>query len=151
MVTANLPSRPEADQDFCQSVLIVEDDDYIRDALELALKSEGYIVGTAPDGQQAIDLLPTMPQPSLILLDMNMPVMSGWQFLQAQKASAQFADLPVVILSAVPAGQVLVSETGAVSAEGMLSKPIHLDHLFKVVGQYCANRTETCAEFQGIE
>jgi len=128
--------------DFCKSILIVEDDNYIREALEIALKAEGYIVGTAPNGQEAIDALPTMPQPALILLDMNMPVMSGWQFLHTQKANARFADLPVVILSAVSEVQALVPDTGLVQAEGMLAKPIVLDHLFKVVGHYCLSTVE---------
>src|SRR4051812_37667489 len=84
----------------CQSVLIVEDERDIRDTLEEVLKYEGFSVHSSSNGQEALTLLKTIERPCLILLDMMMPVMNGWEFLQMQRQDEILATIPVVVVSA---------------------------------------------------
>ena len=121
----------------CKSVLIIEDDADIRESVEQVLSMEGYTVYSAGNGKEAMTLLQRIPHPPLILLDLMMPVMNGWEFLQAQRAHPQFAHLPVIIVSALPEGRALVPATGLIQAEGLLRKPLDVDSLLRVVEQYC--------------
>jgi CheY-like chemotaxis protein len=84
-----------------RTILVVEDDPESRDALRLALKLAGHTVHTAAHGQEALDLLRAGSPPDLILLDLMMPVLSGWQFREVQRQNPALAGIPVVILSAV--------------------------------------------------
>lgn len=120
----------------CESILVVEDDADIRDALETYLAGEGYPVFTARNGQDALARLREIPAPSLVLLDLMMPVMNGWDFLEAQKTDSVIATLPVVVVSALREGAALQGgmPTGAVA---YLKKPIGLDALMDVVEKYC--------------
>ena len=120
----------------CKCILVVEDNQDIRESVAEALEMEGFAVHTASNGQEALEKLPHLPEP-LILLDMMMPVMNGWEFLNARQTNAQFAEYPVVVVSAVPVGKALVPETGLIHAEGLLEKPINLSNLLKVVQTYC--------------
>jgi len=81
-------------------VLIVEDDTDIREALESYLEMNGYEVRLASHGREALEQLQRQPQPSLVLLDMSMPVMDGHRVLTARKASQALHAVPVVIISA---------------------------------------------------
>src|SRR5690349_4170946 len=81
-------------------VLIVEDDQEIRRSLKETLEDEAYIVFTASTGAEALDLLRQMGQrPSLILLDLMMPGMNGWRFLEEMRREGVMA-IPIVIVSA---------------------------------------------------
>jgi two-component system chemotaxis response regulator CheY len=120
----------------CKSILVVEDNEDIRDSVAELLRMEGFSVDTAVDGKDALEKLPMLTEP-LVLLDMMMPVMNGWEFLEARKGDPRLADLPVVVVSAVPAGKALVPDTGLVHAEGLLEKPINIRNLLKVVQTYC--------------
>jgi CheY-like chemotaxis protein len=82
------------------TILIAEDDDAIRDALATLLEEEGYRVVTARDGAEALARLHALPRPRLVLLDLMMPVMSGWEFLRRLRADPDTADIPVLVLSA---------------------------------------------------
>jgi CheY-like chemotaxis protein len=83
------------------TVLVVDDHDDIRTLVAEVLEDEGYEVVSASNGQQALSYLRTCKQlPTLILLDLMMPVMDGWRFLAEQKRSPSLRDVPVVILSA---------------------------------------------------
>jgi CheY-like chemotaxis protein len=121
---------------FCKSVLVVEDNEDIRESVAEVLRMEGFYVHTASDGKDALQKLENLSEP-LILLDMMMPVMNGWEFLEARKAHPVYRDYPVVVVSAVPAGKALVQDTGLVHAEGLLEKPINIYNLLKVVQSYC--------------
>src|SRR5262245_44676703 len=88
-----------------RAVMIVDDDDAIREALEDVLSDEGYEVVGVSDGQQALDYLhaeylgPTK-RPSAILVDLWMPVMDGWKFLDALLEDPRFSRIPLVVLTA---------------------------------------------------
>ncbi len=81
-------------------VLLVEDDLDVRESLVDALESEGYRVLAARDGVEALEHLRTNPAPALILLDMMMPRMNGYEFREVQRATPGWSAIPVIIFSA---------------------------------------------------
>jgi CheY-like chemotaxis protein len=81
-------------------ILVVEDDDDIRESLKELLEEEGYRVDTATNGQQALIKLRDQELPQLILLDLMMPVMDGWQLQQELRGEPTFARLPIIVMSA---------------------------------------------------
>src|SRR5215217_6386326 len=81
-------------------ILVVEDDPDIRDALVGFLELQGYGVTSANNGKQALDTLTRVPHPSLVLLDMAMPIMDGHKLLNVRKTTEALQDVPVVIVSA---------------------------------------------------
>src|SRR5579863_8670231 len=81
-------------------VLIVEDDDGAREALSDCLEMEGFSVVSARNGKEALDYLHSSPAPKIILLDLYMPVMTGWEFRAAQKQDSAIANIPVVVVTA---------------------------------------------------
>jgi CheY-like chemotaxis protein len=116
---------------------VVEDDPVSRQALTLLLEAEGYAVRTAANGREALDRLASPPYPHLILLDLMMPVLSGWEFRRRQLQNPVLAGIPVVVLSA----------TGDQAAEeellgdvGYLQKPVDIDRLSAVLGRFAAPR-----------
>lgn len=104
-------------------VLLVEDDLAIREALSELLQDEGYLVQTAVHGQAAIDALISGARPRMILLDLMMPVMDGWQFMSALHAHDAWANIPVIVVSAA-------KEAMPAGACRCLSKPVDLGVLF---------------------
>jgi CheY-like chemotaxis protein len=94
-VTANNASETAA-----AHVLILEDNDENRSFLRVLFESEGYRVATAANGADALKWLNHHPVPSVIVLDLNMPVMDGWEFCSALVAQTRLARIPVVVLSA---------------------------------------------------
>jgi CheY-like chemotaxis protein len=117
-----------------RNVLIVEDDADIREALTQILEDEGYGVTSAANGLDAMGLLRTRPKPCVILLDLMMPVMNGWQFRSEQQRDSALAGIPVVIISADNAAR---RDTVAAGVQGFLQKPIELDDLLSVVARFC--------------
>ncbi|GAB4193720.1 MAG: hypothetical protein OHK0022_08930 [Roseiflexaceae bacterium] len=116
------------------TILLVEDDAAIRSMIAEVLADEGYQVLTAEHGQAALDLLRrTRPLPSLILLDLMMPVMTGWVFRQAQLCDPNLASIPVVALSAMNNAEERAYDLGA---EMALAKPLCLDSLLATVAYY---------------
>jgi CheY-like chemotaxis protein len=81
-------------------VLIVEDDNDVREMMDLLLTSIGYRTVTAPNGAVALDRL-RQDRPCMVLLDLMMPVMTGWEFRERQLADPQLASIPVLCMSAV--------------------------------------------------
>jgi CheY-like chemotaxis protein len=116
------------------NVLIVEDDDLTREALESILTSNGCTAAGVANGREAINYLHRNPRPDLILLDMMMPVMNGWEFRSQQKRDPELAPIPVVVCSAVGDIQ---QEVSLVGAEGCLQKPINADQLLDTVRHFC--------------
>src|SRR5690242_8221951 len=115
-------------------VLVVEDDADIREAIAMTLEDEGYGVLTAADGQQALDRLKTAARPIVILLDLMMPGMDGFQFREEQLREPAFASIPVVLLSA---GRDLLAKA-LIFGSAYLSKPVDARALLETVAQYGA-------------
>jgi CheY-like chemotaxis protein len=111
-------------------VLIVEDERDIREIVGELLTSEGFRVLSAADGRQALELLQNGPRPCLVLLDLVMPVMNGYQFMDVLMADTALRTLPVVLVSALNAGM----PNGPL----LLRKPIHADQLLSCVQAVCA-------------
>ncbi len=114
-----------------RSVLVVEDDVDVRAALGEFLADEGYEVETATNGREALQWL-EKHKPGLVLLDLMMPVMNGWEFLEKRNQNKDLLQVPVLVLSAVP-GKPYVP--GALAC---LKKPIDLQRLMDFVELYCA-------------
>ncbi|GAB4192020.1 MAG: hypothetical protein OHK0022_05990 [Roseiflexaceae bacterium] len=122
------------------SILVVEDDRMIRAALVRVLLQTGHAVLEAANGAEALTCLRTArPRPSLILLDLMMPVMDGVQFRQAQLADPALAAIPVVVLSAVSQTEAQATE---LRAAAVLLKPVDvvdlLDTVARVMGLHDA-------------
>jgi CheY-like chemotaxis protein len=83
-------------------ILLVDDDDEIREPLADLLSDEGYNVYEAANGREALNLLDNIPRPDLILLDIFMPEMDGFEFRRHQLASEKFREIPVIVMSADP-------------------------------------------------
>lgn len=113
-------------------VLIVEDDDGAREALSDCLEMEGISVVAARNGREALDYLHSSPAPKVILLDLYMPVMTGWEFRAVQKKDASIADIPVVVVTAFGSGV-----TKQIDADLVMHKPLDLDRLITVIRDYC--------------
>ena len=103
------------------TVFVVEDDVDTRDMLGRFLELEGFRVELASNGQQALDRLSAGVHPCVILLDLMMPIMDGWQFRQRQVQHRDIAHIPVIVVSA--AGKDRISE---IDANAYLSKPVDL-------------------------
>ncbi len=114
------------------TVLIVEDDLDTREMLGRFLELEGYKVETAENGRRALERLGSGVGACVILLDLMMPVMDGWQFRQEQIRDASLADIPVIVVSA--AGRERLEK---IQANAYLSKPVDLDELLGCVTQFC--------------
>lgn len=112
------------------SVLIVDDDVRSLNALAEILDFEGYSVACSENGKQALEYLHNYPLPSLIIMDLCMPVMDGWQFRTEQKKDASIARVPVVVVTAF-------SDPVDIDAEAIIPKPIDLERLLSVVHHYC--------------
>jgi CheY-like chemotaxis protein len=110
-------------------VLVVDDEPDIRETIAEALMLEGYRVRTAPNGKSALEQA-RKGRPDLILLDLMMPVMSGWQFLEAWREDPELGSIPVVVDTAFPDVQV---EGAAV----LLRKPFDLTTLLTTISRLC--------------
>ncbi len=115
----------------CKSILVVEDEKGIQEVIKMALEMEGYKVKTADNGKAGLELLPKMETPCLILLDLMMPVMNGWQFAEAISQDMTLATIPVVIVTAYG------DRAMSIPAKGVLKKPIDLDLLLNTVKKWC--------------
>lgn len=115
-------------------VLIVEDDAAVREALAMFLEVEGYTVLEAGDGEEALRHLRAPSPVCLILLDLMMPVMNGWQFREQQLRDPSIAAIPVVVVTADDAAAKRAADVGAV---GYMRKPIEFDELLQQIARYC--------------
>jgi CheY-like chemotaxis protein len=110
-----------------KTVLVVDDEDDIRESLAEGLASRGWDVIGAANGAEALDVLHEMtPHPDVILLDIMMPVMDGWQFRSVQRHDRDLGDIPVVIFSAHELVRAAALDLGVTS---FVKKPVRLDVL----------------------
>jgi CheY-like chemotaxis protein len=104
-----------------QRVLVVEDDSVARTLLGTILEDAGYTVALAANGREALDYLRNGERPFVILLDLKMPVMSGWEFREEQRRDPDLATIPIVVLTADGEFDAVVATLGAAAC---FSKPI---------------------------
>jgi CheY-like chemotaxis protein len=120
---------------MAKTILVVEDDHDVRDSLSLLLEMEGYHVAVANHGRDALNFLENEQQPPcLILLDLMMPVMDGFEFRQRQREHPAFASIPVVVMSA--AGSMHEKLPG-LAAEAYIKKPMDFSDVADAVERYC--------------
>jgi CheY-like chemotaxis protein len=115
------------------TVLIVDDDEDIRESLGQLLEGEGYAVVSAENGQVALDQLRTMKRPQLVLLDLMMPVMNGWDFITAMRANDAFTEVPIVVVSA---GRSKRPD----GVRAYIEKPLNLSALLSLLEEIDSNR-----------
>ncbi len=128
------PVRASHDAARDKTVLVVDDDLDTRDALGERLASAGYEIAKAADGAQALAYLKRAAPPALILLDLAMPVMDGWQFLAERERDADLRAIPVVVISAQPDVEERITALHA----GFLAKPITIARLLDEVAHTSA-------------
>lgn len=112
-------------------ILIVEDDRDIRDVLAEILAEEGYQVLVAEDGADGLRRLAEGPLPDLILLDLMMPRMDGYQFREEQRKNPAWAAIPLVLLTA---GVETSDKITALGALDVVRKPVKIDFLLELIG-----------------
>ncbi len=112
-----------------RTILVVDDDAQCRESLTDLLSNEGYEVVCAENGRQALDYM-NSSTPGLMILDLMMPVMSGWEVLARQKIDPKLESLPVVVMTASG----LVHD---IEADAVLRKPVDAKALMNVVRRNC--------------
>jgi CheY-like chemotaxis protein len=116
-------------------ILVVDDDDSIRELLALILESRGFEVETAEDGEEALDRLHSRKPPALVLLDLMMPGMDGITFVDELRKRAPYAAVPVVVISGDQRATARL-ERAKVDVQECMIKPIELDALLHTVNHY---------------
>jgi CheY-like chemotaxis protein len=112
------------------TVLIVEDEEDLREMMREALERKGYRVVTAEEGQDALNKIDSIDQLCLILLDLLMPGMNGWDFFAKMRERPELDKVPVVVHSSA-------SSRAPAGVTRALQKPILFDRLISVVREYC--------------
>jgi CheY-like chemotaxis protein len=113
------------------TVLVVEDEQELREMMRDALELNGYAVVTAEDGQDALDKLSGTEGLCLVILDLLMPVMNGWEFVERMRQRTELASIPIVVHSSAPG-------TPPAGVTRVIQKPILFDRLLTVVREYCS-------------
>lgn len=116
------------------TVLVVDDDDDVRDALREVLEERRYMVLTARNGHDALKAL-SVVRVALVLLDLSMPEMNGWEFLERKAADPKIASVPVVVVTAMAAAVVGPVEPRVAE---VLRKPLGARTLLESVQRYVA-------------
>ena len=118
-------------------VLIVEDDDDLREMMAQLLTLEGFQAATVANGREALRYLEDRETPDVILLDLMMPVMDGWEFRRRQRADPGMSQVPVIVLSALDQGRAVGLDPAA-----FLKKPLDFDRLLQLVRSYCHDKLD---------
>lgn len=118
-----------------QALLIVEDDDEIRELLAEMLADSGFTVATARNGKEGLDRLRSGPRPKVVILDLMMPVMDGWQLRAAMLADPDLAAIPVIVVSGAADMQ---DDGAALAASRILTKPVKWPVLLESVRAHFA-------------
>ena len=117
------------------AILVVEDDNAIRETLQAILQDEGYRVAVAANGREALEHLESAGPPALCIVDLVMPVMNGWELCAELARRPHLAPVPVLLVSATSHWQ--APPTGLKTVH-VMHKPIDFDRLLRYVQQYCA-------------
>jgi two-component system, chemotaxis family, chemotaxis protein CheY len=129
----HIRSPPLADSMPDPSVLIVEDDEEALAMMNQFLQLEGFATITARNGREALHVLRSAARPCVILLDLMMPVMDGWQFRQVQREDAALAAIPVIVVSAAGSRE----RRATLDPVEYIPKPIDLERLLGSIQRYC--------------
>jgi len=124
---------------MARRILVIEDEQDIRDSLTEAIESEGYTAISAPNGRDAISMYDgNVPKeaelPDLILLDHLMPHLNGAGFLEHARKSHRLAKIPIILMTADSKAAQKATKYGA---DGHLHKPLELDELFSTIEKHC--------------
>lgn len=118
-----------------QAVLVVDDDKRVCDIISGELGAQGYRIVVACNGREALDYLKgCASRPGLILLDLMMPVMTGWEFRKAQQSDPELAAIPVAIITGMPG---MEKKAEAIGAVDVLCKPSRVEELTALVSRFC--------------
>lgn len=116
-------------------VLVVDDDPFIREVIAELLQDEGYTVVQTANGEEALNYLQQQTHPPcVILLDLMMPKMNGWEFRAAQRQDPTLAAIPVITISAHAD---LLTTASQLDVAGHFAKPIDMDRLLVAIQHYC--------------
>ena len=116
----------------CKSILVVEDEESIRETIRDVLELKGFKVFSATNGEEGITELRRMTEkPCVVLLDLMMPVKNGWQFLDVQRNDPKLSHIPVIICSAYE------ESAKSVHPDDYVSKPVQLKKLLLAIDKFC--------------
>jgi CheY-like chemotaxis protein len=113
-------------------ILVVEDDEDVREAMVAFLEMKGYAVASAGNGREALDYLRDAPAPDLIITDLAMPVMDGRQLRREQLKDARIAAIPMLVITAM-------ADRTHIDASEILLKPVDADVLLTAVSRHCGS------------
>ncbi len=128
-------------------ILVVEDDSLIREVLEMALLGEGYVVDTAGDGISAVEYLST-ETPDLVVLDLALPLIDGFQVCQVIRRQSATASVPVLVVSALASASAIRAAYRA-GADVYLDKPFDVSELLDNVQKLLQSRARSRATSGG--
>jgi len=111
-------------------ILVIDDDEGVREAMVSILEMTGYRVASAINGKDALDYLRDAATPDLIISDLAMPVMDGRQFRREQVKEPRLAKIPVIVVSAL-------SDQTDIDANEIFIKPVEVDILLAAIDRYC--------------
>jgi CheY-like chemotaxis protein len=118
------------------TILVVDDEKTVRETVREVLEDEGYAVVEAANGQEALSYLQRGPKPCLVLLDLMMPVMSGFDFLDVVKNDPVLKSTSILLVSAASREKIEQARKAS-TAVGVLVKPLQLKPLLDAVARYC--------------
>jgi CheY-like chemotaxis protein len=115
------------------TVLVVEDEVELREMMQEALEMSGYTVVAVGDGQEALDAIPKIERLCVVLLDLLMPGMNGWDFFEHARRRPELAKVPIIVHSSA-------TNEAPAGVTSLLRKPVKLDRLLSVVREHCQPR-----------
>jgi CheY-like chemotaxis protein len=129
---------------LCLSILIADDNDGVRETLVSALKSRGYQAFGVRNGREALKVLPTLKVPTLVFLDLMMPLLNGWDLLELWSQEPNYKNNKVVTISAVnPKSR--PDQRAPIGISGSLQKPLTISAVLQIVRRFCEDPAQALA------
>jgi CheY-like chemotaxis protein len=120
-------------------IVVIEDDQPIREMMEAVIKAEGYGVRTACNGEEAMEILKNLDSPRLIITDLSMPIMDGYSFIELANQTDTISNIPIVVISASPLNSKIKEKIATGKIKKLIKKPVNLDYLIEVIVEYCGS------------